>query len=123
MLAVTRLIKLDNVFTDGVLEAAAKGWFMSDRRDKKNGDTVPFYDEHGLDQQPRRLRVLQPSQPALRRRLLPQHQRDRRFGGGDTAGLGARQPRECGRPGHPVFAHQLDQQRQRRHRRTALPRR
>ncbi len=49
--AVTRLIKLDNVFTDGVLEATAKGWFMSDRRDRKNGDTVPFYDEHGLDQQ------------------------------------------------------------------------
>jgi Putative metallopeptidase len=49
--AVTRLIKLDNAFTDGVLDAAAKGWFMSDRRDKKTGDTVPFYDEHGLDLQ------------------------------------------------------------------------
>jgi hypothetical protein len=49
--AATRLIKLDNTFTDGVLEAAAKGWFMSDRRDRKTGDTVPFYDEHGLDQQ------------------------------------------------------------------------
>jgi hypothetical protein len=49
--AVTRLIKLDNTFTDGVLEAAAKGWFMSDRRDRKTGDTVPFYDEHGLDLQ------------------------------------------------------------------------
>jgi hypothetical protein len=49
--AVTRLIKLDNTFTDGVLDAAAKGWFMSDRRDKKTGDTVPFYDEHGLDLQ------------------------------------------------------------------------
>jgi hypothetical protein len=31
--AITRLIKLDNAFTDGVLNAAAKGWFMSDRRD------------------------------------------------------------------------------------------
>jgi hypothetical protein len=49
--AITRLIKLDNAFTDGVLDAAAKGWFMSDRRDKKTGDTVPFYDEHGLDLQ------------------------------------------------------------------------
>jgi hypothetical protein len=49
--AITRLLKMDNAFTDGVLDAAAKGWFMSDRRDKKTGDTVPFYDEHGLDQQ------------------------------------------------------------------------
>jgi hypothetical protein len=49
--AITRLIKLDKTFTDGVLDATAKGWFMSDRRDKKTGDTVPFYDEHGLDLQ------------------------------------------------------------------------
>jgi hypothetical protein len=49
--AATRLIKFNNVFTDGVLDAAAKGWFMTDRRDTKTGDTVPYYDEHGLDQQ------------------------------------------------------------------------
>ena len=51
MFAATRLIKLNNDFTDGVLDAAAKGWFMTDRRDTKSGDTVPYYDEHGLDQQ------------------------------------------------------------------------
>jgi Putative metallopeptidase len=49
--ATTRLLKLNSVFTEGVLQAAAMGWFMSDRRDNKTGDTVPFYDEHGLDQQ------------------------------------------------------------------------
>jgi hypothetical protein len=49
--AATRLIKFNNDFTDGVLDVAAKGWFMTDRRDTKTGDTVPYYDEHGLDQQ------------------------------------------------------------------------
>jgi hypothetical protein len=49
MYAVTRLLKLNSMFTDGALQAAALGWFMSDRRDKETGDTVPFYDEHGLD--------------------------------------------------------------------------
>jgi putative metallopeptidase DUF4344 len=49
--AATRLIKLNNDFTDGVLDAAARGWFMTDRRDTKTGDEVPYYDEHGLDQQ------------------------------------------------------------------------
>jgi hypothetical protein len=49
--AATRLIKFDNAFTDGVLDMAAKGWFMTDRRDTKTGDQVPYYDEHGLDQQ------------------------------------------------------------------------
>jgi hypothetical protein len=51
MFAVTRLLKLNTVFTSEVLQAAAIGWFMSDRRDKKTGDTVPYYDEHGLDLQ------------------------------------------------------------------------
>ena len=56
--AVTRLLKHHQLetearhhFTDEVLQAAAIGWFMSDRRDKKTGDTVPYYDEHGLDLQ------------------------------------------------------------------------
>ena len=34
---------------DRVLAEAAKGWFMTDRRDKKEGDLVPPYDAHGLD--------------------------------------------------------------------------
>ena len=49
--AATRLIRLGNNFSDQVVADSAKGWFMSDRRDKKEGDTVPYYDEHGLDLQ------------------------------------------------------------------------
>jgi hypothetical protein len=40
--AVIQLVKLDHTFTDGVLEAAAKGWFMSDRRDKKTETRFRF---------------------------------------------------------------------------------
>jgi hypothetical protein len=49
--AATRLIRLQNGFSEQVVAEAAKGWFMSDRRDKKEGDAVPYYDEHGLDLQ------------------------------------------------------------------------
>ena len=49
--AVTRLIKLGSGFSDRVLVAAGKGFFLSGRRDEKTGDSVPYYDEHGLDQQ------------------------------------------------------------------------
>lgn len=49
--AATRLLKLGNEFSDGVVANSAKGWFMSDRRDKKEGVTVPYYDAHGLDLQ------------------------------------------------------------------------
>jgi hypothetical protein len=33
------------------LTEAAKGWFLADLRDQREGDKVPFYDEHGLNQQ------------------------------------------------------------------------
>ncbi len=49
--AVTRLIKLGSGFSDRVLVEAGKGFFLAARRDKKTGDPVPFYDEHGLDEQ------------------------------------------------------------------------
>lgn len=49
--AVTRLIGLDTAFSDRVLVEAGKGWFLAGRRDKATGDPVPYYDEHGLDQQ------------------------------------------------------------------------
>jgi hypothetical protein len=49
--ATTRLIKLDTGFSDRVLVEAGKGWFLNARRDKKTRDPVPYYDEHGLDQQ------------------------------------------------------------------------
>ena len=49
--AATRLIRLGGDFSDQVVANSAKGWFMSDRRNKKEGDTVPYYDAHGLDLQ------------------------------------------------------------------------
>jgi hypothetical protein len=45
------LIHIKSEFSDHVLEEAAKGWFMADRRDKKEGEPVVYYDEHGLNQQ------------------------------------------------------------------------
>jgi hypothetical protein len=47
--AATRLIVVASGFSDRVLTEAAKGWFMSNRRDKKEGDPTPPYDAHGLD--------------------------------------------------------------------------
>src|SRR6266481_2597024 len=49
--AATRLIKLGSEFSDQVVVFSAKGWFMADRRDKKEGGTVPYYDAHGLNLQ------------------------------------------------------------------------
>jgi hypothetical protein len=49
--ASTRLIKVGSEFSDQVVASAAKAWFLTDRRDRREGDTVPYYDEHGLDQQ------------------------------------------------------------------------
>ena len=47
--AATRLIVVASGFSDRVLTEAAKGWFMSNRRDKKENDPTPPYDAHGLD--------------------------------------------------------------------------
>jgi hypothetical protein len=47
--AATRLIKIESGVSDRVLTDASQGWFMADRRDKKEGNTVPYYDQHGLD--------------------------------------------------------------------------
>jgi hypothetical protein len=49
--AVMRLLSIGTVFTHRVLVEAAKGWFLSDRRDRKEGETLTYYDEHGLDKQ------------------------------------------------------------------------
>jgi hypothetical protein len=49
--AAVGLIRIGSTFTESVLNAAAKGWFLADRRDKETDDTVAFYDEHGLNQQ------------------------------------------------------------------------
>jgi len=44
-------LKMGNSFADRVVSNAARGWFLSDQRDKKEGTSSPFYDEHGLDLQ------------------------------------------------------------------------
>jgi hypothetical protein len=49
--AALRLIRIGSDFSHRVLIEAAKGWFLADLRDRKTGDTVQFYDEHGLNQQ------------------------------------------------------------------------
>jgi hypothetical protein len=48
--AVLQLIKLSSGFPDRVIGESAKGWFLSDQRNRENGDPVAYYDEHGLDQ-------------------------------------------------------------------------
>ena len=48
--AALTLIHIKSVFSDRVLTEAAKGWFMVDRRDRKEGDPIAYYDEHGLNQ-------------------------------------------------------------------------
>jgi hypothetical protein len=42
---------LGDDFSDQVVANSAKGWFMSDRRGRKDGGVVPYYDAHGLDLQ------------------------------------------------------------------------
>jgi lipoprotein-anchoring transpeptidase ErfK/SrfK len=49
--AVLTLLKVGSPMSLRVLVEAARGWFLSDRRDQRNGEKLLFYDEHGLDQQ------------------------------------------------------------------------
>jgi DNA-binding Xre family transcriptional regulator len=49
--AVVAMINIGTDFSTRVLVQAARGWFLSANRDRKEGDTPEFYDEHGLDQQ------------------------------------------------------------------------
>ena len=48
--ASTRLIRMGSDVTNRVVIEAAKGWFMADRRDQAEGEMIPYYDEHGLNQ-------------------------------------------------------------------------
>jgi hypothetical protein len=48
---LTALMHGEKGFSDRVLIDAAEGWFMDARREKKDGDTPTFYDQHGLSQQ------------------------------------------------------------------------
>jgi DNA-binding XRE family transcriptional regulator len=49
--ATIALININTNFSNRVLVQAARGWFLMDRRDRKQGDMLAFYDEHGLDKQ------------------------------------------------------------------------
>jgi transcriptional regulator with XRE-family HTH domain len=49
--ATIALINIGTDFSNQVLVQAARGWFLMDRRDRKEGDKLEFYDEHGLNQQ------------------------------------------------------------------------
>jgi Putative metallopeptidase len=49
--ATLAMLEIGTEFSVNVLVQAARGWFLSDRRDKKQGNMLTFYDEHGLDQQ------------------------------------------------------------------------
>lgn len=40
-----------DAFADRVLANAALGWFLSDRRDRRQGEKLEYYDEHGIDLQ------------------------------------------------------------------------
>jgi hypothetical protein len=49
--ATLRLLNVGSDLSHRVLTEAARGWFLSDRRDKRDGEKLVFYDQHGLDQQ------------------------------------------------------------------------
>jgi DNA-binding Xre family transcriptional regulator len=49
--ATIAMINIGTDFSTRVLVQAARGWFLMDRRDRKEGEKLEFYDEHGLDQQ------------------------------------------------------------------------
>ena len=49
--AVVSALKMASVFTERVLIEASKGWLLAAKRDKKRGNALAFYDEHGLDLQ------------------------------------------------------------------------
>ena len=49
--AVLTGLRLGNAFSDRVLTESARGWFMSEARDKREKIKTVYYDEHGLDEQ------------------------------------------------------------------------
>jgi hypothetical protein len=50
-LATVVAVKMGNAFAERVVINAARGWFLSDQRDKKQGVANVYYDEHGMDLQ------------------------------------------------------------------------
>jgi hypothetical protein len=49
--AIMNALKMGSKFSERVLMEAAKGLLLSAKRDRKEGNALAFYDEHGLDQQ------------------------------------------------------------------------
>jgi hypothetical protein len=49
--AVLRLLRVGSDFSHRILVEAAEGWFLSDKRDRREGEPLAHYDEHGLDKQ------------------------------------------------------------------------
>lgn len=49
--AVITALKIGTEFSERVLFEATKGWVLTSKRDKKEGNELAFYDEHGLDLQ------------------------------------------------------------------------
>lgn len=50
-LATIVAVKMSNSFADRVVVNAARGWFLGDQRDRKEGIPSTFYDQHGMDLQ------------------------------------------------------------------------
>jgi len=49
--ATLAMLQEGTEFSVNVLVQAARGWFLLDRRDRKQGNMLTFYDDHGLDKQ------------------------------------------------------------------------
>ena len=49
--AIVTALNMGSWFSDRVLMEVTKGWFLSGKRDKKQGNALTFYGEHSLDLQ------------------------------------------------------------------------
>jgi hypothetical protein len=49
--SVFSALQVGTEFSHRVLVEAVKGWFLSERRDKKRGEKFAYYDEHGMNLQ------------------------------------------------------------------------
>jgi hypothetical protein len=49
--AIFAALQVGTEFSHRVLVEAVKGWFLSDKRDKKLGEKFAYYDEHGMNLQ------------------------------------------------------------------------
>jgi hypothetical protein len=50
-LASLGALRMANAFADRVVVNAARGWFLSDQRDRKDAVPTAYYDQHGMDLQ------------------------------------------------------------------------